>query len=359
MRQDSDPSPPSRGRVWSVTVASLLGAALAEGLHLPAGALLGGMLVALVGSVFASVRVPIPRALQMAAPAVLGAALCAAFRPSAWAALAEHWPIALLNVVAVVAIAQGVALVFARLSGLDVRTVTLGLMPGGASAMVVLSEELGADSRLVTLFQYVRLGVVILVAGAVGRWAIDTPQLPVASASALPGAPPPGLAWGVTLLVAAVGGWGGMRLRLPAGAFLGPLLVGVPLTALGIPVGALPPGLLALLMWVLGVRVGSQFDAEAVWRLRRVAVGALGGAVAVVGGCVLLAWAWSSLGGVDLLTTYFATSPGGADTMLAIALGTHASLPLVLSVQVGRLLLVFFVVPILFRRLSPGRRNPL
>jgi uncharacterized protein len=355
MRQDSDSQPPSRARVWTVTAASLLGAALAELLHLPAGALLGGMLVALVGSVSASVRVPIPRALQLAAPAVLGAALCTAFQPSAWAALAEHWLIALINVVGVVAIAQLVAVVFARMSGVDVRTVTLGLMPGGASAMVALSEELGADSRLVTLFQYVRLGVVILVAGAVGRWGGETPQLQVASAPALPGAPSAVLAWGVTVLVAAVGGWLGVRLRLPAGAFLGPLLVGVPLTALGVPVGALPPGMLPLSMWVLGVRVGSQFDAAAVRELRRVALGALGGAVAVVGGCVLLAWAWSALGGVDLLTTYFATSPGGADTVLAIALGTHASLSLVLAVQVGRLLLIFFVVPSLFRRLSPGR----
>ena len=139
MRQDSDPQPPSRTRVWAVTAASLLGAALAEWLHLPAGALLGGMLVALVGSVSVSVQVPIPRALQLAAPAVLAAALCEAFQPSAWAALAEHWFIALINVVGVVAIAQGVAIVLARMSGVDVRTVTLGLMPGGSSAMVALS----------------------------------------------------------------------------------------------------------------------------------------------------------------------------------------------------------------------------
>lgn len=355
MTNDPGTHPPSRARVWGVTVASLLGAALAEVLHLPAGALLGGMLVALVAALSASVRISAPPPLQIAAPAVLGAAICSAFQSTAWDALAEHWLVALINVVGVVAVSQGVALVFARLSGVDARTSTLGFMPGGAPTMVTLSEELGADSRMVALFQYVRLGIVIVVAGMVGRWVGDARGLPLATAVTVPGAPSPLLAWGSTLLVALVGAWLGIRLRVPAGGFLGPLLLGVPLTALGVPVGALPPGVLPLSMWVLGVRVGSQFDAATVRELRRVALAAIGAAVGVVGGCVLLAWGWSALGGVDLLTAYFATSPGGADTVLAIALRTHASLPLILAVQVGRLMLIFFVAPSLFRRLS-GRR---
>jgi membrane AbrB-like protein len=176
----------------------------------------------------------------------------------------------------------------------------------------------------------------------------------VATAAALPGAPPPLLAWVVTALVAAIGGGLGAWLKLPAGAFLGPLLVGVPLTALGLPVGAWPPGVLPLALWAIGVGVGSHFDAAALHELRRVALGALAAAVAIVGGCALLAWGWSTVSGVDLLTAYFATSPGGADSVLAIALDTGVSLSLVLAVQVGRLLLVLFIAPALLRRL-PGR----
>jgi uncharacterized membrane protein AbrB (regulator of aidB expression) len=71
MSQDPEHPRPSRVRMGAVTFASLLGAALAEFLHLPAGALMGGMLVALLGSVIVSVRVPVPRAMQLAAPAVI------------------------------------------------------------------------------------------------------------------------------------------------------------------------------------------------------------------------------------------------------------------------------------------------
>src|SRR5688572_24195590 len=139
MSQDPEHPRPSRVRMGAVTLASLLGAALAELLHLPAGALMGGMLVALLGSVIVSVRVPVPRAMQLAAPAVIAAALCMAFKPEAWAALAEHWAVALVNVVGVVAISQLVALFYAWVGGADVRSVCLGLMPGAASAMVTLS----------------------------------------------------------------------------------------------------------------------------------------------------------------------------------------------------------------------------
>ncbi|WP_257450552.1 AbrB family transcriptional regulator [Archangium lipolyticum] len=352
MSKDSGTGERVRPRSWAVMAATLLGAALGEWLHVPAGALLGAMLVSLVAALSLSVHVPVPRLLLLGAQAVLGAAICSSFNPSAWSALAEHWPVALVNVVGVVAIGLGVALVFSRLGGVDVRTATLGLMPGGASAMVALSEELGADARLVTLFQYLRLGIVILVAAAVGRWAGGAPDSRVAAVAALPGDPSPWLAWGVTAFVAVIGGAVGLWLKLPAGAFLGPLVLGIPLSALGLPIGAWPPGVLPLSLWALGVRVGSHFDEAAVHELKRVALGALVAAVAMVGGCLLLAWGWSAVSGVDLLTTYFATSPGGADSVLAIALETRASLSLVLAVQVGRLLFVFLVAPTFLRRMA-------
>jgi hypothetical protein len=163
------------------------------------------------------------------------------------------------------------------------------------------------------------------------------------------------VAWGTTAFVALIGGVAGTWLKLPAGGFLGPLLLGIPFTVLGIPVGAWPPGVLLVSLWALGARVGSHFDAAAVHELKRVALGALGAALAMVGGCLLLAWLWSCVGGVDLLTTYFATSPGGADSVLAIALGTHATLSLVVAVQVGRLLLIFLVAPVFMRRLAARR----
>ncbi|MDC0710704.1 AbrB family transcriptional regulator [Stigmatella sp. ncwal1] len=338
-----------------MTAATLLGAALAEAAHVPAGALLGGMGVSLMAALLLSVHVPVPRWLMTGAQAVLGTAICASLTPEAWATLAENWPVALINVVGVVGVSQVVALLFSRWTGVDALTATLGLLPGGASAMTALSGEVGADERLVTFFQYLRLSIVILVAVGVSRWVGADSDLRDSLGAALPEPSWPWRDWGVSALVATGGALAGTRLKLPAGAFLGPLLVGIPLTALGLTVGAWPVGLLPLSLWTLGTRVGSHFDEGAVRELKRVALAALGASCALVGGCALLAWGWSALGEVDLLTAYFATSPGGADSVLAIALGTHASLTLVLAVQVGRLLFIFLVAPLYLRRI-PRRR---
>jgi len=342
-------------RVAAVTVVSLLVAGLAELARLPAGALLGSMLVSIAAALTLATHAPVSRRGMLVAQSVLGGALCSSFSPEAWSALADNWAVSLAAVVGVVAVAQGVALVCARLGHLDPRTATLGLMPGGSSAMIALSDELGADARLVTLFQCMRLCVVILVAVAVGRWAGDTPAVALAQAADLPGSPPPLVAWLTTAAVSVVGSVLGLRFRLPAGSFLGPVLLGIPITAVGIPVGAWPPGVLALGLWALGVRVGSEFDASSAQELKRVAHLAVGASVAMVAGCLLLAWGWSAATGVDLLTTYFATSPGGADSVLAIALGTRATVSLILAVQVGRLLLIFLVAPAFLRRWSPAR----
>ncbi len=263
-------------RVAAVTVVSLLVAGLAELARLPAGALLGSMLVSIAAALTLATHAPVSRRGMLVAQSVLGGALCSSFSPEAWSALADNWAVSLAAVVGVVAVAQGVALVCARLGHLDPRTATLGLMPGGSSAMIALSDELGADARLVTLFQCMRLCVVILVAVAVGRWAGDTPAVALAQAADLPGSPPPLVAWLTTAAVSVVGSVLGLRLRLPAGSFLGPVLLGIPITAVGIPVGAWPPGVLALALWALGVRVGSEFDASSAQELKRVAHLAVG-----------------------------------------------------------------------------------
>ena len=66
-----------------------------------------------------------------------------------------------------------------------------------------------------------------------------------------------------------------------------------------------------------------------------------------------LAWALAALTGIDGLTAYLATTPGGIDSVAVMALGSGADAPLVLAVQMLRLFAVILAAARLGRRLSP------
>jgi membrane AbrB-like protein len=55
------------------------------------------------------------------------------------------------------------------------------------------------------------------------------------------------------------------------------------------------------------------------------------------------------LAGVDPLTAYLATSPGGADSVAIIAASTKVDLPFVMAMQAARLIVVILTGPSLMR----------
>jgi len=65
--------------------------------------------------------------------------------------------------------------------------------------------------------------------------------------------------------------------------------------------------------------------------------------------CAALGWVLASLTPVDGLTAYLATTPGGIDSVAIMALGSGADAPLVLEIQMLRLLAVVMAGAILGR----------
>jgi membrane AbrB-like protein len=63
--------------------------------------------------------------------------------------------------------------------------------------------------------------------------------------------------------------------------------------------------------------------------------------------------------GIDPLTAYLATSPGGVDSAAIIAASSKVDLPFVMSMQTARVLIVLFVGPVLSRRIAGSVTNTL
>jgi membrane AbrB-like protein len=134
---------------------------------------------------------------------------------------------------------------------------------------------------------------------------------------------------GETLALAIVGPLIARRLRIPAGAFLLPLVLGIVLSHFGLIRIELPTWLLAASYAFVGWNVGLRFTRPLLIHALKalpVIFGATPLLIALCGGiAVLMVWG----GGVDPLTAYLATSPGGSDSIAIIAASTNVDVSFV------------------------------
>src|SRR5215203_900222 len=166
---------------WAVLgVVAALAGFFAQRMGLPAGWLVGPMLVALAFALAWKEHPTVPRWGRIASLAVVGGMLAATFRPSVFPLLARHWLPVGLVVCSTLFLSLGAGLLLSGLTNLDRKTTALGTLPGAASGMLAMSGPLGADVRLVALMQYTRVVVVVVSATLVGR--------PLPGAAAAPGA---------------------------------------------------------------------------------------------------------------------------------------------------------------------------
>lgn len=329
--------------------------ALAYGLslgHFPAALLLGPMLAAIAFGV-GGAGLAVPRAGFMAAQTMIGCLVAKAVTTEIVTTITEDGWLILAVVLVTVLAGAVVGWTLTRLRILPGTTAAWGSSPGGAAAMVAMSEEYGADPRLVAFMQYVRVVAVVLSASVVARLLTDVSAPPApAPATAAP------FAVLATLAVAAAGFGLARLLRLPAAALIGPMLLGALLHALGLVSMALPLPLLDLAYATIGWYVGLRFRRETLAETVAALPGILVATVGVIALCAVWAFGLTYLLPIDLLTAYLATSPGGLDSVAIIAVGSKADVSFVLAVQTLRLFVVLITGPLLAKwiaRAAPTR----
>ncbi|GJD34130.1 AbrB family transcriptional regulator [Methylobacterium aerolatum] len=335
--------------LWGALVA--VSGALAVGLTLarfPAALLLGPMLAAIAFGV-SGARIAVPRWGFLAAQSLIGCLVAHAVTGQIAQTLFEDGPLIVAVVLVTVAVSGLVGWVLTRLRILPGTTAAWGSSPGGASAMVAMAEDFGADPRLVAFMQYVRVAAVVFSASLAARFLMQG-----APAGAAAGAGEASEASSIlaTLAVAVVGALVAIRLRIPAGAQIGPMVLGSVLHATGLLRMALPVTLLELAYACIGWYVGLRFTRETLRLTMTALPGILAATFAVIALCAGWGFLLTLLLPIDLLTAILATSPGGLDSVAIIAVGSQADVSFVLAVQTLRLFVVLITGPLLAKWIS-------
>ncbi|CAI1056783.1 AbrB family transcriptional regulator [Serratia entomophila] len=335
---------------WSILLLASL--ALGFGLqrfHIPAALLLGPMIVGVaMGLLGATVRMAKP--LFIAAQAVLGCMIAQSLSPSILTPLLADWPLVLLVLIATL-LASGVSgWCLVRFSRLPGPTGAWGSSPGGASAMVAMAGDFGADVRLVAFMQYLRVLFVATAAAVVARVGLGDEA--GQGGAALQWFPPLDWRFLATLGVAAAGAWLGPRMRIPSGALLLPMILGAALHSGGLMALQVPEWLLALAYTLIGWSVGLRFTRPIFLLALRTLPQMLASILALMVFCGLLAWMLTHFLPVDMMTAYLATSPGGVDTVAIIAAGSRVDMSFVMAMQTLRLFTILLTGPAMARFIS-------
>lgn len=333
---------PTAGRWTLLIVVSLLLAAGLAWARLPAAFMLGPMIAAILMQM-AGGTVKVPGFLMAVAQAVLGCLIAQSITSAIIGGLALHWPVFVAVVALSLAASAAIGWTMSRLRIIPGGTAIWGMMPGGASAMIVMAEAYGADFRLIAFMQYLRVVLVASVASMVALMFVHGGGGGRFSSGFFPPVHPTNFA--ITVAIALVGGALGFVSRIPAGLLLGPLALGAVLNVLGWVQIELPPALLIGSYTLIGWNTGLRFTRDVLAAAARAFPQSLGATALLMGFCGLLAWLLVELLDIDPLTAYLATSPGGVDAAAIIAASTKVDTPFVMALQTVRLVTLLVIGP--------------
>jgi membrane AbrB-like protein len=146
--------------------------------------------------------------------------------------------------------------------------------------------------------------------------------------------------------------------KLPAGVLIAAMVIGGVAHVGGYSALELPPWFLAVGYALIGWNVGLKFTGQVLAAAARALPRALASIVVLILFCGALAALLVHALGVDPLTAYLATSPGGADSVAVIAASTPVDTSFVMSLQSARFIMILMVGPAISRFVAGLVRAP-
>jgi uncharacterized protein len=317
------------------------GAIVAMAVGLPAPFLIGpAVAVTLAGLAGLQLNVlPIVRNLCFV---VVGVSMGSTVTPEIFVA-ARKWPLSFVMVfVMIVLLLYSTAWILRRVFSYDRTTALLAATPGHLSYVISLAAEMRCDLKAVSISQSVRvLSLTISVPLIVEFFDLAGEEAFV---------PPPAMDWLTLALILAASGVAGLlfkRWNFPAALLLGGVFVSLSTHITGTVSGSVPNWLLTPTYVLLGAVIGTRFSGVSIADLRLGLTSGLVVTVFVMAMAASIATGVSYFLGVPLDAALIAFSPGGLETMAAMAVMLNADPTYVGAHHVLRLMFLSVLMPVL------------
>jgi membrane AbrB-like protein len=341
--------------------ASVVGL-LFDWLHTPLGWMLGPLVVGIIYAMSQEISQPMSPAFSMIAQAVLGISVATQF---SWdsVSMMSTYAIPLLICIAITSSAsifKGYLL--CRFAGLDWTTGLLASIPCIIPSLITLSDEVGADTIAVTILQYLRslliivvvpIGVSLLVPSA----DVDFQRQAIATLPATSIAIPMSLNLFIVVVCSSLGVCLGSQIRFPASLFFGPLFVGLVACSV-LPYNIQVPDMIfnsALIL--IGFATGLQFNFQGVRSLMKAVLMEVVLALLLILLCAVVGYEFHLVTNIDTITAILGSMPTGTQAMVASTVQFGGDTSLVVSMHLTRMFIILglrslLVAPLIKHKLT-------
>ena len=339
--------------IWffAVMACAVAGGLIGLKLKLPAGAMVGAMIGVAIFTVITDIQAT-PWWFKVAAQMVSGGYIGTTMTRESLGQMKKMAVAALVLLFGMLVVNLSVAFVLYRTSPLDLCTALFATAPGGLTDMTIISDDLGANAPVVSVFQVCRMSVAIIL----------TPMLIIK----LTGASSRGertakvkkkpepltrekyIALGKTLAVAFVSGLLGYLSGISGGTMTF-AVIGVTISKVRFGTGFIPLRVKQGAQMLSGAFVGAKITMATVLMIISMWYNILIMLALFIPGCLLVGLFLHKVMGLDLVTALFCSAPAGASDMALIAGDVGADGPNVAVLQIIRLLGVIAIFPNIFK----------
>lgn len=337
-------------RVLITALTGFVGGAVFHLLGLPIAWMLGPAFAVMIGGTIRPQAMQWPPWLGYSGIVVVAYVLGRTMHEDIVRRIAQELPAMLLASSLWVLICLLLGILFAKAVGISIASGVLGNVPGGLSQMVVIADDFkGADAGIVAIMQTTRVITVLytvpFIAAGLSHGQNLLPEPTTASIVAAPHAAwPEALVWLLMPLVP-LSAWLLRKVRVPAGEFLGPVLIVGGLSVAGYAWPQVPDALLSGAQLLIGIFIGQRVQLQTIVRNKRLAPLSLLSSILLVALTALAAWCIPALLSGSFATWFLALAPGGLGEVAVTAMILQEDVSRVTAYQITRLLFVLLAAP--------------
>lgn len=333
-----------------VFLAALGSGYLFDLLSIPAGWLLGAMLVGALYRLFIEDISYSPIFFDISL-AVIGVSISLSIRLSMFKEVAAYLLPLAVSMLTLLTASWFLGKVLERFSNLDAKTALFCCLPAGASIMMALSREYKANISMVAAFQTVRIMLLVsTIPIAAGYMSSFFPTKEVQNVNAGPGNQINMSLWVAVLfyiLLVAITLILSKKWRIPIAPFLYAIIIGFLFKTFIHPLPSMPNLFVGAGMSALGVIIGVRFDRKSLLEFKSIGWTSLGILAAFFFLTFVSTYVFYLMTPLDFITCLLAIVPAGAPQMASVASLLHLDASIVAAMQIIRLLTIVIIIPMI------------